>query len=422
MITKQHLLEKNLIIDNDYANLYVELINLNKDLLPVKNSTQKHHIIPKYYYRYNQEDIDDSDLNTINLYYKDHILAHYWLSLCSYSKYFKFANICALKYLLGINKYLLENEDFLSNLNYLQELYEDYFNSRADYIDLSHINDGKVWMTDGLVSKRVLPENIDFFISEGFHFGINFKTNEGKVTINNGIVTKFIPKEEVSNYIDKGWQKGFLSRSMNEEARKNLSKLTQSRNLDTVAINNGEINKYIKKEFLNNYLTEGWVKGLIIRNKPTNRNKHVYSDEEKQSLSDRMSNTIWMHKDTVNVRVKNQDIDSYIDEGFCIGRYIEDNSVFSSNVGHKWVNKDGININILSTEVDEYLGKGYVLGRDMSFMALKKHKSYVKGEKHANSGGCYLYKDGKKKHFHDEEIEKMLQEGWVTYKQLRKNI
>lgn len=422
MITKKHLLEKNLIVDNEYADLYIELINKNIDLSSVKNSTHKHHIIPKYYYRYNQEEIDDSNSNTVNLSYKDHILAHYWLSLCSYSKYFKFANICALKYLLGINKYLLDNKDFLNELDCLQELYEHYSKSKDNYIDLSHINDGKVWMTDDLISKRVSPEDIDLLISEGFHFGIHFKTNEGKIAINNGIRIKFVPVEEVDNYIAEGWQKGFLSRSMDEETRRNLSKVTRERTLNTVAINNGKINKYVKKELVNDYLTSGWVKGLIVRNKPLNRNIHIHSNEERQSLSARMRDTIWMHKDTTNIRVKSQDIDDYIDKGFYMGRYIEDASAFSSNAGHKWVNKDGVNISILPTEVDKYLNDGYALGRDMLLISQKERKAYVSGEKHANSGGCYLYRDGKKRHFHGEAVEKMLQEGWVTYEQLRKGL
>lgn len=49
----------------------------------MKFKTQLHHIIPRKYYTYNKLEINNSRENLVNLLYKDHILAHYYLALCA---------------------------------------------------------------------------------------------------------------------------------------------------------------------------------------------------------------------------------------------------------------------------------------------------------------------------------------------------
>jgi len=69
------------IIINKYFRKYCDLILKNKNTPDIKFKTQKHHIIPKFYFKTNNLEIDNSKENLVNLLYKDHILAHYYLCL-----------------------------------------------------------------------------------------------------------------------------------------------------------------------------------------------------------------------------------------------------------------------------------------------------------------------------------------------------
>lgn len=80
---KDKLLQTGYFEDNEYLELYIKLMIVNKNRLYLKKSTNKHHIIPKSYYKMSNIPIDNSKENLINLLYKDHILAHYYLCLCT---------------------------------------------------------------------------------------------------------------------------------------------------------------------------------------------------------------------------------------------------------------------------------------------------------------------------------------------------
>ena len=79
---KEKLLSLGVFLDNEYLDFYCTLIVNNKSTAIEKFKTQKHHIIPKTYYKLNSLNIDNSCDNIVNLLYSDHILAHYYLCLC----------------------------------------------------------------------------------------------------------------------------------------------------------------------------------------------------------------------------------------------------------------------------------------------------------------------------------------------------
>ena len=91
-IKKEDLLNLKLCIDNIYLNKYVELINANMNTKKEKHLTAVHHIIPRYYYKENNLDVDNSIRNIVNLSYPNHILAHYYLALCSENIRYRFHN------------------------------------------------------------------------------------------------------------------------------------------------------------------------------------------------------------------------------------------------------------------------------------------------------------------------------------------
>ena len=83
---KEKLLETGYFEDNEYFDLYLNLILENKNTKTEKFITQKHHIIPRHYYSHNNLTVDNSKDNLVNLKYADHMLAHIYLSGCTKGK------------------------------------------------------------------------------------------------------------------------------------------------------------------------------------------------------------------------------------------------------------------------------------------------------------------------------------------------
>ena len=92
MLTKNEiklkLLSSNLVVDNEYLDKYVKLIEDNLTTKRKKFVTQRHHIIPRYYYKLNNLPVDNSKDNLVNLPYKYHFLTHLYLSKCSITEEF----------------------------------------------------------------------------------------------------------------------------------------------------------------------------------------------------------------------------------------------------------------------------------------------------------------------------------------------
>ena len=121
-ILKQKLLQTEIFLDNEYLEKYVILIFNNFNTTFKKACTQRHHILPKYYYKELGVEVDNSKNNIVNLYYKDHVLAHYYLANCS-KEPFKSKNVLAIKFILNGKSAdeLFSDSEFLNNLQYLYE-------------------------------------------------------------------------------------------------------------------------------------------------------------------------------------------------------------------------------------------------------------------------------------------------------------
>ena len=127
---KTKLLNTDYVIDNIYLDKYCELILNFKNLNKIKFKTNLHHIIPKAFYKIKNLQIDNSKINLVNLYFSDHILAHYYLCLCTIEP-LKTKCILALNFLIGKYNFNIEN------LDEYQNLYESM------RIELSKIQTGK---------------------------------------------------------------------------------------------------------------------------------------------------------------------------------------------------------------------------------------------------------------------------------------
>ena len=121
---KNKILSTKYFIDNEYLDKYCELIKQNESTEKQENKTNKHHIIPRSYFKMLSLPVDNSAENLVHLLYKDHILVHYYLCLCTKGQF---------KYKLSVAFFQLVNrkwkyKDFNPeiDLSEYQKIYEEY--------------------------------------------------------------------------------------------------------------------------------------------------------------------------------------------------------------------------------------------------------------------------------------------------------
>ena len=91
-------------------------------------------------------------------------------------------------------------------------------------------------------------------------------------------------------------------------------------------INNGKINKYVHSNQLNSYLNDGWQLGQIAKDRTDRINKFKSTMNEKdktiwkQHLSDAFKDRRWVTNGLVNKQIKTEEIDDYLSKGFYFGR------------------------------------------------------------------------------------------------------
>ena len=118
-----YLISLDVVIDNEYLTKYCNLIISNMNQTSVPSKTQRHHIVPKYVYQHFGIDVDDSESNIVNLYYKDHLLAHYYLAMCSSTAEYIGNNVLAIRYVLN-GKKLTDIDEVDIDFDKYQQLYE----------------------------------------------------------------------------------------------------------------------------------------------------------------------------------------------------------------------------------------------------------------------------------------------------------
>lgn len=126
-MNKETLIDIGLVEDNQWLDAYVDLINSNLLTAHQAYITQKHHIIPKFYFKDNNIAVDNSESNVVNLSIKDHVLAHYYLCRCTTDKY-KGKNYASIQYILRNKqvKQLPELYEFVILLDNIDEYYNEY--------------------------------------------------------------------------------------------------------------------------------------------------------------------------------------------------------------------------------------------------------------------------------------------------------
>ena len=117
-------------VNNEYLEKYVRLVEMHKGKQSRKTLTNKHHILPRSWFKMTGREVDNSAQNLVTLAYREHVLAHYFLCLCT-EKELQYANELALICLLSRNKMSDSNRQLVKQLPLYNSIYESYKKHRA---------------------------------------------------------------------------------------------------------------------------------------------------------------------------------------------------------------------------------------------------------------------------------------------------
>ena len=362
MVLKDELIKFGCFLDNEYLNFYVELINKNLNTPITKYKTQKHHIIPRKFYYFKKLPENNDSSNLVNLVYKEHILAHYYLALCTEGMYKK-VNEEALLFL--INQKL---EDIcLDKLDKYQEIYDDLCRKKSENMKnhspsmetrkkISESSKGKVLSSD---TKK--------------------KLSEQKIGDKNPM-KKLENRLKVSKAL-KGRPSKNIGRKMTDEQKLKNSLAHKGR----ICVIKNEVEKKVKAEELQKYLSNGWVKGrrksTLDKIKKSNtgkkrtkeqkiaqsisrKGKSNYkarglkrSEQVKQKFKEVQRNRVWYTNGEVDIRLK---IGDQIPEGFLKGR--KKTNEKPGNFGKICIHKGGAQTYIFEKDLQKYLNDGWEKG------------------------------------------------------------
>lgn len=226
---REKLLSTGLFLENEYFENYIELINSNLTTKKQSFKTQRHHIIPAAVFKLKKWSDKDNKQNLVNLLYKDHILAHYFLALCSKDEELSYKMYCALNFILGKikqnNTDMLEFNKFLNSLPKYQEIYErskrqlankrqgtTHSTANETKAKISAVNKGRVYINKDNVVKSINPKDLELFLDAGWVRGnpnsAKRNTRKGCTIVHKNNIEKYIEKADLNKYLAEGWARG----------------------------------------------------------------------------------------------------------------------------------------------------------------------------------------------------------------------
>ena len=226
---KNYLLSLNIVEDNNYLTEYVNLLEANIATAYVSGKTECHHGIPVHVYQdifkyktyaiaSNRANKDSNNL-IVNLLYKDHVLAHYYLAMCSKEPY-KEKNIYAF-ILMVQNKYRYIDEvdfnEFKESLDYYQNLHEQYYFLLKKPLS----EEARKKISKANRGKRKPPRTPEHCAALKEARNLH-STTAGKKSIYNKELdkVKFVLESELTNYLNHGWVLG--GKPLSSEAKKRI--------------------------------------------------------------------------------------------------------------------------------------------------------------------------------------------------------
>ena len=297
---RARLIATNIFEENAFFDLYVELICQNRQTKQQKYITQRHHIIPKAYFKKMNLQLDDSRANYVHLVFRDHILAHYYLARCVVDIILKYDMLYAVQLILGhpVLDVLFQQElkEFVMSLDEYQNMYEEAIRYRIETNPGTFRNGHEVQqeVRDKISQKlrgRKKSEEARKNMSEAAKRRRSSEETKNKISKTmTGRKQPWAARKQSQEEIEKRRQK-LIGHITTEETRQKISKANKGRKLSEqtkkkiseackgkpsatkglpsairgkIAIHDPStsIVKYITEENLSMYVNDGWVRGL----------------------------------------------------------------------------------------------------------------------------------------------------------------
>ena len=338
------ILNSDIFIKNEYYYKYIDLINTNLSTNPEKCRTQKHHIIPRKFYYFLKKEIDNTDSNLVYLLYKDHILAHYYLALCTEGIYKK-VNEEALLFLINQK---LEDID-INELDYYQELYEDLCRRKSESLMGSVVSEETRRKLSEINKGKIFSEETRNKISLALR-GDNNPMKRDEVRL----------KSSLSHKGQVCWCKG---KKLSEETR---LKISLSRSGENHPNWGKHLSDETRKKISESNKGKKWTEEQFKKQREIRLGKPNYkargkkrNAETKLKFKEIQKDRIWYTNGEEDLHLKPNDL---VPEGFYPGRSkaVSDNGIH--NKGKVCYNNGIEQIYILEEDVEKYIELGYKKG------------------------------------------------------------
>lgn len=107
------------------------------------------------------------------------------------------------------------------------------------------------------------------------------------------------------------WQPYFKGHKHTEETKKIIGEKSKKAVSGRIYINNGEIEKRIFPNDLDEFLNNGWNKGRLKSR----------TEKWRSKGTEKITNKIRIHKDTINKNVSKEELETYLSDGWLLGTY-----------------------------------------------------------------------------------------------------
>lgn len=302
---KCRLLDTNELIDNEYLDLYINLIQENKFTVKQRYSTQRHHIIPVCFYKEHKLPINNDSSNLVNLLFKDHILAHCYLVLASKETIFKYHNMVAIYKIIHHRDF--SNDEEYYNLDLYQKAYEQSreicykYNpmflpeSRAYHDNIMKSESVRKKISDSMKEYRKKHPFTDEHRKKISCKAKGNKRIEGRKRIyNSDGEIKYVEIDDLSDWLNKGW--------------------ALSKDRKQIGVESRHYTRHVDLDELHKKLSDSH-KGQSPGNKGI-----PLSKERKKQLSELYQGTKWVNNGIIQTRIHSEDIDKYISNGYILGK------------------------------------------------------------------------------------------------------
>lgn len=244
---------------------------------------------------------------------------------------------------------------------------------------------GLITYHSGSKVRHIKPEAVEAFENAGWTKGIpeyRIKQLKEYVTVHRDTEERRIPREDLCTWEQEGWSKG---------RPENIVEELKSR----VHVTNGSITKIIKPQNLQEYIDRGWTIG--------------HAPEHTKRSTAWNKGSIWIQKEGLQTKVRREDLEKYIKEGWSRGFSRKPKSeeererCRETQIGRIWVSSITGTKKIYPEELDNYIKQGWIRGRTV-----------FKPQKGTTTGRVKIWypATGERKTVGSEKLKTFLDTGW----------